>query len=107
MLVKTLSSSKIDDAIMLLLEISYLFFYVKTALLVLQFLLRINWLSKLNLLSLDLIDMIELTKQSTVDTMITKVSMKKNTSLLERSTYPFLKCIRISKKINMFRLQES
>ena len=51
--------------------------------------------------------MIKLAKQSWIDTMITKVSMKKNASLLERSAYPLLKCIRISKKINMFRLQET
>jgi len=70
----------------------------------LNFLLWVNGLDLFDSLSLDLMNMIELTKKCLIDSMVAKMPMEQHNSLIQRFASPFIENLWILKKINMLLL---
>ena len=87
---------------MISLKLKKLLLKVQSPLFIFLLLLRINLLDPFYLLLPYLILTINFTKESWIDTMVAKVPMEHNTSLLPRETYPILKGIWIKKIFKMF-----
>ena len=75
---------QIYDSVMITLKLSKLHLQVQPPLLIFCFLVRIDMLDPFDFLLSDLVLTIKVPKKSCIDTVITKVPMEHNTSLLQR-----------------------
>ena len=84
-------------------ELSNSEFYILPPLFILRLLLWIDKLNKLDSLSFDFMKLIEITKESHINAMITEVTMEEETAFLERFGCPTRKIIRTFEKFNVLR----
>ena len=91
---------------MLILQFPYLTLDLLAPVLVFDFFVRVDEFNLLDLLALDLMDAVNLSQKSLVDTMITEMTMEQDASLLQGLTRPLIENLLVFEIINVLILEE-